>query len=234
MQYIEEVNLIIPTMKKTFLFITSLCLVAANAVAQPEKGNLMFNVTSTLPLRGGWGSELMSTTFSKTRYNNGSTTEDVNNKTTYNLLPKVGYFIMDNLVAGLEVLVSGYTEENTYSEGKYSESLLGVGPFVRYYYPLDKILPFAEIETLFGRYLYKWPTSGGTYEEEKDNYLLIGGFLGAAVPLTEKVTFDIQAGYLYTSFSFSGEVFGEGEDYKEITGGVGIKMGFTVYLPLNF
>ncbi|MRR19086.1 hypothetical protein EG827_02740 [bacterium] len=217
-------------MKKTFLFITFLCLIAASALAQPEKGNLMFNVTSTMPLRGGWGSELMSAVFSKTSYNNGSSTEDINNKTTYNLLPKAGYFIIDNLVAGLEVLVSGYSEENTYSEGKYSESLLGVGPFVRYYYPLEKIYPFAELETLFGRYMYKWPTSGGTYEEEKDSFFLVGGFLGAALPLTEKVTFDIQAGYLYTSFSFSGEVYGEGEDYKEITGGVGIKMGFTIYL----
>jgi hypothetical protein len=176
----------------------------------------------------------MSLGFSKTKYKVGTVTEVDYTMTYYNLLPKAGYFIMDNLVAGLEVLVSGYSEENTYYEGKWSESMLGVGPFIRYYYPLEKIYPFAEIETLFGRYMYKWPTSGSTNVEEKNNFFLIGVFLGAAVPLTDKVTFDIMAGYLYTSFSFSGEVYGEGEDYKEITGGVGIKMGFTVYLPTNF
>lgn len=219
-------------MKKTLLFITLLCIVAAGAFAQTEKGNLMFNVTSTFALRGGWGSELMSTGFSKTRYNNGSVTEDAYNRTSYNLLPKAGYFIMDNLVAGIEVVLSGYTEENADYEGKWSELLFGVGPYVRYYYPLDKIYPFAEIEALFGRYKDKWPTSGGTTEEVKNRFSLIGGFIGAAVPLGDKVTFDILVGYLRSSFNYPAIFDGEGEDYKEITGGAGIKMGFSVYLPL--
>jgi hypothetical protein len=77
---------------------------------------------------------------SKTKYSDGTTSEDAYNQTTYNLLPKAGYFIIDNLVAGLEVIVSGYSEENAGYEGKWSESIFGIGPFVRYYYPLRRFI----------------------------------------------------------------------------------------------
>lgn len=220
-------------MKKTFLFIAVICLIASDAVAQLEKGNLMFGVTSTFTLMGGWGSELGSLGFSNTKHNDGTTTEDAYKQTTYNLLPKTGYFIIDNLVAGLEVIVSGYTEENADYEGKWSESIFGIGPFVRYYYPLEKIYPFVEVDAVFGTYKYKWPDSGGGYEEVKNGLFMFGGFLGAALPLGEKVTLDLLAGYIRSSINFLAEDNGESVDYQEITGGVGIKVGFSVYLPLK-
>jgi len=217
-------------MKKTFLFIAVLCLVLSDAVAQLEKGNLMFGVTSTFAVKGVWGSELGSLALTKTKHNDGTTTEDLYNKSTYNLLPKAGYFIIDNLVAGLEVIVSGYTEENTAYEGKWSESTLGIGPFVRYYYPLDKIYPFAEVGAVFGMYKDKWPNSGGGFNEEKNGLFTFGGFLGAALPLGDKVTIDIMAGYLRTSINYPADETGESEDYRMISGGAGIKVGFSIYL----
>ena len=217
-------------MKKTFLFIAVICLIASDAVAQLEKGNIMFGITSTITFRGAWGSELGSLGISNTKYKDGTTTEDAYKQTTYNLLPKAGYFIIDNLVAGLEVIISGYTEENADYEGKYSESTFGIGPFVRYYYPLDKIYPFAEVGAVFGSYKDKWPNSGGGYDEEKNGLFTFGGFLGAALPLGEKVTIDILAGYLRTSINFPADEGGEDEDYKMISDGVGIKIGFSIYL----
>ncbi len=219
-------------MKKTFLFIAVICLVASDAVAQLEKGNLMLGVTSTLAFRGGWGSELGSLGLSNTRYNDGTSTEDAYKQTTYNLLPKAGYFIIDNLVAGLEIIVSGYTEQDADYEGKWSESIFGIGPFVRYYYPLEKVYPFVEVEAVFGSYKEKWPNSGGGYDEQKNGLFMFGGFLGAALPLSDKVTIDLLAGYLRSSINYPAEDNGESEDYQLITGGVGIKVGFSVYLPL--
>lgn len=217
-------------MKKTFLFISVICLVGSDAVAQLEKGNLMFGVTSTFAVKGVWGSELGSLGLSKTKHSDGTTTGDAYNQTTYNLLPKAGYFIIDNLVAGLEVIVSGYSEENASYEGKWSESTLGIGPFVRYYYPLEKIYPFAEVGAIFGAYKDKWPDSGGGFHEEKNGLFTLGVFLGAALPLGDKVTIDILAGYLRTSINYPAEDNGESEDYQMISGGVGIKVGFSIYL----
>ncbi len=96
----------------------------------------------------------------KTKDKYGSETEADYTTTTWNILPKAGYFIIDNLVAGLEVVVSGYVEKDVDDDDTWKESLMGAGPFVRYYYPLDKFAPFAEAEALFGRYKDKWPIGG--------------------------------------------------------------------------
>jgi hypothetical protein len=176
-------------MKKISLLFAVLCLVASDAAAQLEKGNIMLGATSTIAMGGGWGSELMSLNFSKIKYKQGSTTEDAYKTTSYNFLPKRGYFIMDNLVAGLEVVVSGYIEKDVDDDDTWKQSLLAVGPFVRYYYPLDKIYPFAEIEALFGSDKDIW-----LGDEEKSSIFLFSGSLGVAVPLGEKVIFDAQAG----------------------------------------
>lgn len=209
-------------MKKISLLFAVLCLVASNAVAQLEKGNIMLGATSTIAMGGGWDSELMSLYFAKTKYKQGSTTEDAFKTTAYNFLPKAGYFIMDNLVAGLEVLVTGYIEKDIEDDDTYKQSFLAVGPFVRYYYPLDRIYPFAEIEALFGSEKYVG------YQEEKSSIFLFSGSLGAALPLGEKVTFDAQAGYTRITDTWKNE---EGdEDSKYITGGFEIRLGFSIYL----
>lgn len=210
-------------MKKTSLLIAILCFVAANTAAQLEKGNIMLGTTSTIALGGGSGSELMSLSFSKTKYKQGTITEEDFTITSFNLLPKAGYFIMDNLVAGIEVVVSGNVEKDVDDDDTWKESLLAAGPFVRYYYQLDKIYPFAEAEVLFGAEKENWLGN-----EDKSSILLISGFLGAAIPLGEKVTFDVLAGY--TRMTDAWKDVEDGGTYKYITGGFGIRMGFTVYL----
>jgi hypothetical protein len=210
-------------MKKISLLFAVLCLVASNAVAQLEKGNIMLGATSTIAMGGGWDSELMSLYFAKTKYKQGTTTEDYYKTTAYNFLPKAGYFIMDNLVAGLEVVVTGYIEKDIEDDDTWKESLLAVGPFVRYYYPLDKIYPFAEIEALFGTEKDTWLS-----DEDKSSIFLFSGSLGAAVPLGEKVTFDVQAGYTRVTDTWKDEA-GD-EESKYITGGFDIRLGFSIYL----
>ena len=211
------------TMKKTSLLIAILCFVAANATAQLEKGNIMLGSTSTIAMGGGWGSELLSLGFSKTKYKQGTVTEDDYTMTYFNFLPRAGYFIMDNLVAGLEAVVSGYVEKDLDDDDTWKESLFAVGPFVRYYYPLDKIYPFAEAEFLFGSSNENW-----IGDEDNAGIFLISGFVGASVPLGGKVTFDVMAGYTRMTETYK-DVEGGGKN-KYITGGFGIRMGFSVYL----
>jgi len=216
-------------MKKPALLITALFVAALSLGAQPQlkKGNLLLSVTSTISMDGAWGSELMSLGFSNTKYKYGSDpAEDAYKCTHYNLLPRAGYFVMDNLAVGLEAVISGYKEKSANDYDNWSESMFGAGPFARYYYPRDKYYPYGEIETLFGS-----EKSGYNDNDYKSGFFLFGIYLGAAVPLGEKVTFDTQIGYTRMTYSHKGTGV-EDMDTKEITGGVVLKMGFSVYLPL--
>ncbi len=214
-------------MKKTSLFITAFCILAVSVTAQPqlEKGNLLIGVSSTLKVGGSEGSELFGLGFSTTSYKVGSDPAEAAYKyTNYNFLPQVGYFIMDNLAAGLEVIITGYSEKEVDDpDDTWKESTFGVGPFVRYYYPLEKIYPFAEAEILFGSYK-------GSWYDENVGMLLFGLSVGAAIPLGDMVTFDALIGYSRASYNYKEQV--EMEAYKEICGGIGIKMGFCIYFPL--
>jgi hypothetical protein len=102
--------------------------------------------------------------------------------------------------------------------------MIGIGPFVRYYYPLDKLYPFAEAEMLVG----SWSAGDPDESPDKEKFFMFGIYLGASYPLGEKVTFDGLIGYSRAQWSWYAY---EGEDTtKSIEGGLAIRAGFTVYL----
>jgi len=217
-------------MKRYTLFIAALFLAASGALAQPaqlEKGNIMLGVTSTAAMSGSWGSDMLSIGFLRSKHKSVSSSYNENDIRTLSLLPKGGYFIMDNLAVGLETMLARSTRQHADSEGKYIETTIAIGPVVRYYYPLEKIYPFAEIETMFGSCIDKWPTSGSIEEVYRYSIFMAGLSLGAAVPLGDKVTFDMTAGYTRIVWK---EKEDNEEDFSEIYVGPAIRMGFTIYL----
>jgi hypothetical protein len=143
--------------------------------------------------------------------------------TSYNFLPKAGYFVTDNLAAGLQAVVSGYTEKDLEYDDTYKERTIGIGPFVRYYYPLDKFYPFAEAELLFGTVREFWYG-----DDEKTPFIMVGVMVGAALPLGDNVTFDAAAGYLRSSMKNTDAETEEKVFF--ITSGFCLRMGFTIYL----
>jgi hypothetical protein len=213
-------------MKEILLTVAVLLASLATITAQPklEQGNLMLGTTSTVALSGSISSELMSLGFIKIRYRYDSDpAEDAYKLTSYNFLPKAGYFVIDNLAAGLQAVVSGYTEKDLEYDDTYKERTIGIGPFVRYYYPLDKFYPFAEAELLFGTVREAWYG-----DDEKTPFSMVGILVGAALPLGDNVTFDAAAGYLRSSMKNTDP---ETEDKVFfITSGFCLRMGFTIYL----
>ena len=213
-------------MKKTALLLATFCLIASAATAQPSqlaKGNILAGVSSTLALGGSESSDLMAFGFTTVKYKYGSDPAEASYKlTSYNILPRGGYFIIDNLAAGLEVIISGYTEKDVDDDDVYKESTLGVGPFVRYYYPLEKFYPFAEAEFLFGSCKEGWG------DGEKYPFIHFGIYLGASMPLGDIVTFDASLGYIRTQYTWTYEE--TSMDAKEIYSGIGIRFGFSIYL----
>ncbi len=217
-------------MKRYTLLTAALFLAASGALAQPpqlEKGNIMLGVTSTASMCGSWGSDMMSLGFLRTKHKTGSNTYNEQKIRTFSLLPKGGYFIMDNLAVGLQTVLAGSSHQNIDSEGKWTETTIAIGPVVRYYYPLEKIYPFAEFESMFGSSIYKSPTSGGTEDVYRYSLFMAGLSLGAAVPIGDKVTFDMTAGYIRIAWK---EKEDNEEDFSEIYVGPTVRMGFTIYL----
>lgn len=213
-------------MKKILLLFASICIVVSGLEAQTqlEKGKILAGVTSTLAMGGSEGSELFGIGFATTKYKYGSDDPESRYKSfTYNILPKGGYFIIDNLAAGLEIALSGYRETDVEDDDVYKMSTLGIGPFVRYYYPLESIYPFAEAEVLFGSHKDTWGD-----EVEKYPMFIFGLSLGAAVPIGEMVTFDGSIGYSHATWSW--EDVEDGGTTKEICSGIAIRIGFSIYL----
>jgi len=214
-------------MKKTALFLAAFCLIVSAATAQPPqlaKGKILAGVSSTLALSGSESSDLMGFGFTTVKYKYGSDPAEASYKlTSYNILPRGGYFIIDNLAAGLEVIISGNTEKDVDDSDTYKESTMGVGPFVRYYYPLEKFYPFAEAEFLFG-------SCKDGYEGSVDKYPFIhfGIYLGGSMPLGDMVTFDASVGYIHTQYTW--EDVEVSDNVKEIYSGIGIKFGFSIFL----
>ena len=220
-------------MKSRLFTITAALLVAYGAIAQPpqlEKGNILLGVTSSAVIEGSWGSELMNLGLMHSKYTSGSVTYNEHKDRSFSLIPKGGYFIIENLSVGLEFLFARSSNQHVDSEGKVTMTSFAAGPFVRYYYPLEKVYPFAELELMAGTCVGKYPTSGPDPEVERYSLFNPGFTLGVAVPLADMVTFDIQAGYVWSVWGSTEWYEGEETDLREIYSGPVIRMGFTIFL----
>jgi len=216
-------------MKKIlFLFIFSTFTVAIS-IAQMEKGRIMTGMASSLN-RENFDSDFANLSFSGSKSVSPSGDETEGTKTTgFNLIPSAGYFIIDNLAAGLNLLVS----YNKYDLGgsleqKNTHLHLSAVPFVRYYYPVGKICPFAEVSAGIGTSMQKSVTTHG---ENKYTWAVtsFGGGAGVALPVGSRVTFDIMAGYSWICYKREVQ---EDVIVKDMRGSFGLKMVFMVYFEL--
>ncbi len=147
--------------------------------------------------------------------------------------PKVGYFVIDNLAIGLDLNVGFSTSKYLEDDDKYSYSTLIVGPFVRYYIPTTKVLPFCELSGSFGTLNSKSDYSDNSYREDrkdKTGIMTFGGGIGLAAPLGERVMVDVLAGY--NSFIYKHKEDNE-DNERTVNGTLGLKVGIIVLLGSN-
>jgi hypothetical protein len=193
------------------LFVLSIGLLNA----QTNQGTLIANLSSDIFGLGYSTSKITS---------DADGTEQASKSFTVNLSPNMGYFILDNLAIGLGLGV-GFTIIDSES-GDYNTSLtstsLSAGPFVRYYIPTSKVLPFFELGGS-----YSW--SNMNIDDTKVNMVTFnyGGGIGLAVPLGERVMADVLVGYNSLSMKYDQE-----NEYNQTTktGNFGLNIGFTILL----
>lgn len=209
-------------MRKLYLLIPVIFLLSLQPVnAQLEKGTFMAGVASTIGL-GDFGTDLMSLGFTTRKIKDSGGDVNVTYKILgFNLLPRGGYFIMDNLAVGADITIAFSRQKSQDTDYKNTESLLAIGPFARYYYPLDKIYPFVEANAGFGTWKEKW--SNGLEGEDKEGLFLWGIGLGASKPVGENVLIDALVGYGAQSWK-------EEDDDKYIYASIGLRVGITILL----
>jgi len=218
-------------MKKLFLLATIFCMLTAPFLkAQISQGNIMVGVSSVHQFSGAWGSDFMALGFTSSKnISSTGTASEPDKEIGVVFLPKVGYLLTDNIAAGLEIITGYYNETDGSDNDKYISTLISLGPFVRYYLLLDKFNPFVELNAGFG--IEKNKYDAGSFENEyKYTLFSFGGGAGLVIPLGERVTFDVLAGY--NNLTYKEKVEGE-TGGKNKYGTFGLKMGFMVYFGIK-
>lgn len=212
----------------SFFFIFNLTLLNA----QTKQGKILVGVSSTLSL-AGTGSDLMTLGYTNTKYKSdadGFKESDPDKTLSLNLLPKVGYFVIDNLAIGLDISLGLSNETDGSNNDKSSRKMITAGPFLRYYIPTNKVMPFFELTSSFGSLKSKYEPDNDVKEEYKSSIMSLGAGLGMAIPLGDKVTFDVLAGYNSLTVK---EKKDNTDNDRTVLGTIGLKFGFIILLDSN-
>ncbi len=215
------------TLATVLLFL--ICFGGLNA--QTSKGNIMLGASTVFNISGnnsditGFGYSSIKQKSDAPNYNE----PDADKVTGFNLSPKVGYFVIDNLALGINIDYFWYRNKNGQPESKNTEVIFGAGPFIRYYFPTSKVLPYAELNAGFA-------SMKDTYESEafdnvtKSSVTSLGIGAGVAAPLSDRFTLDVLVGYSSTTIK---EKDDNPDNERTVIGTVGIKLGLTFFFGLG-
>ena len=195
--------------------------------AQTTKGNFLLAQMTSIDVVGYGAQSSMNLGWTTYKSKNDSGDEsDPIKAFSINLIPRVGYFVVDNLALGLNFDIDYARSKRRDSDLIYKSTLFTTGPFIRYYIPTLKLLPFAEINYSIGSSGYKWTDEIG--EGEGKNQVQQFGFgIGMGFPLGEKVSFDTLVGY--QSYIVKAKEDNE-DNARDIIGTLGLRLGLTIFL----
>ncbi|MEO1515390.1 MAG: hypothetical protein AAFV95_10265 [Bacteroidota bacterium] len=196
------------------------------------KGNKLFGLNSTINLFNT-GSELGSigwTTIKEKSDDPNFREPDSRTSFGINFLPRAGYFVADNLAVGLGIVVGFAREKGSSTETVTKQRVLGVEPFVRYYVPTTRVLPFVEVSGSVGSVKSIIDFDDRLISEDVEgvvNTSSVGGGLGMACPLGDRILFDVIAGYRVFKVQNKED---NPDNFRTIIGVLGLRLGLTVIL----
>lgn len=135
------------------------------------------------------------------------------------LMPWAGYLVIDNFVAGALLGINTFSQKNTVSDVKSSDTQLMFGPVARYY--MDNGL-FAHGQFGFGSNNSK-TESGGTTLEFKTSISELRLGVGYAARISDTVLFEPIVGYLSESQK------DKSSNVKSTESGFFLMAGFTIF-----
>lgn len=224
------------TLMTSLSILCLLCVFTLNSRAegpQLTKGSIFLGTTTDLSGSFGdfehlGGGNTAGLSFGSSWSSNG-TTSDKDKYTRWNLTPKVGYFIIDGLAAGLNINLRG--ESSRGSDDKYSFSTTTFGPWVRYYamqWTLcgGRLIPFAEGKAAWGNYKDKYTSGSSTYtDKESLSEYAIGP--GLVLFIADYISLDMMIAYKKVTWKWDDA--GESAKYHDSV--FGFTFGFSFFIP---
>jgi hypothetical protein len=217
-------------MKKSITLSCFVLILSLGLNAQTEKGHIITGLSSNFSLLTPSANGLTIGS-SKFHSNHPNFVESEADKAFYiQLTPRLGYFVWDNFAAGLDLSLGYDQKKEGLSGDLYKTSTFGVGPFLRYYYPVNNFYLYGEV---FARYLTRTANidfSDNTLIENietKGEILKYGLALGMSLPLNEQTFFDTSIGYNFSRTN--PDVNGEYDDYwtAQI---FSLQLGFSIFI----
>jgi len=133
--------------------------------------------------------------------------------------------VIKNLAFGLNLSLN--ISESKESSGYSNQVSFSAGPFVRYYMPIHKFLPFIELEGSLGTMKDKGVYSVIPSFDSSTDFSAYGGGLGMTVPIGNVAAFDVMLDYSTLTYK---ERDDNPDNVRTIIGTVGVKLGFVVFL----
>jgi hypothetical protein len=167
-------------------------------LAQKKEGNFLLSISSHsvtgLLYPEGTVPDIMCRGFStyQNQYSKGEGIEwQADRCNSISLLPKVGYFVMENLALGLDGNLAYIKYTYGISKDKHTGMLFSAGFFARFYLPEGKMKSFVEAGAIFGSQILNDFYQGGL---KKSSFIsgvnhLNGGF-GLEFPVGSMASFD--------------------------------------------
>ena len=217
-------------MKRTWFFVLVLSLVPVSMLdAQTNQGQWVLGISSRFSLNpnevGVTMPDMMTIGYSTIKFKSDDDESDATKFTCVNLQPKFGYFVIDNLAIGLDMQL-GMSSLKSPDDDKDNGTVIGAGPFVRYYFPAGKILPYIEGGATFGSMKTKYEYSGDTEEYTSGmNTWSVGA--GITKSISEKAALDFMLGYLSTTMKDKED---NDNNARTVIGTIGFKFGIVVFL----
>ena len=180
--------------------------------AQTEQGNFLIGGSSNFSTGGG---------SSKTKTDNYES--DPTKFISFNLSPKGGFFVIDNLAIGASLPLS--ISRSKLNDTKRIITGIGFLPFARYYFLDGDFRPLAEAFMGFGFNGDKTKTDGNTDTDNSGGFLFgFGG--GVAYFINETFCIDAQLRYGFTRLGYSDR----DDNYRTLDHEIGIDVGIIIIL----
>ena len=217
-------------MKKLMLFFVAFFVLTTSiqSFGQLQKGSILLGTTVSVStnnlsiLTGAPNHVGIFIGKATSKFGSNEYTEDIR---IINFSPQMGYFVADNLVAGITLKVFNYNTKDEDNDEFTFNSFYG-GPFVRYYIDIEKAHPYIFGGAEFGKAKSSY---SGSSDDDKTSILNLGGGIGIAIFLNKSISFDAALGYNFMKLEDDDSTFNS----EDTLGNIGFDIGFTYVLGVN-
>lgn len=196
--------------------------------AQFEKGKGLFSISTASQLSSSGGDVFLLGFGSEKREDDVAGSDDNPDRIfRFNFSPRFGLFLMDNLAVGTNINIAASRVKERDDDRMFSNNLLSIGPFVRYYIPSQKMQPFAEFGGNYGRLKNASVLSNNREQEVTESLVSLNGGVGLAATLSDKILMDAMLSYTSQSQKFKEN---NDNNRRSISNFLGVRLGFTFLL----